>query len=175
MASQTEPTFNYKRKADELTNAFLSASDPRQIASSGRTLKRYRSNRPPESLVHERTLQLLFSAQNPALAPTKPAVQKQQQIRLQPYCQQRMPQQKTLYAMFGMPSPSRPSPAFEPPVHEVHSCEDCDRRFEGEDSECVQCMRTVCNEGCSFSTDAGKVCLECTADGMECDVFSSSK
>lgn len=52
MASQTEPTFNYKRKADELTNAFLSASDPRQIASSGRTLKRYRSNRPPESLVH---------------------------------------------------------------------------------------------------------------------------
>ncbi|KAI5805049.1 hypothetical protein EDC01DRAFT_641805 [Geopyxis carbonaria] len=155
-----------KRPSTPTADSSPSAIAQREIAHPGRTLKRWRNNRPSEDSVHQYTLAKLFSAAK-AVIPITP---KQQVLAPQP--QQLRPekmdiqptQQRSLFSVLVYGQRSAPTVT---PTQEIKiQCDDCDRAFsvpaQDEDTvRCVGCGRTVCDLGCSASNGEGRVCLEC--------------
>ncbi|GAW25753.1 putative orf21 protein [Rosellinia necatrix] len=154
---------------------------------SGRTMKRFRDNRPSEHEVHERTLNILYTAQRQqphALAREMRTVHQQQHdvpVAAQPGPSSASPCQQTdLHSFWNLPSrPSAPPVAYLPPsgIDIPSECEDCGRRFGGDDDDgdgmvdmdmsgtegtsCVACGKHVC-PSCSI-TNLGEQrrCLGC--------------
>ncbi|KAK3989695.1 hypothetical protein QBC44DRAFT_326966 [Cladorrhinum sp. PSN332] len=148
--STVEPSsFNFDAIAamDTARRGFFSAriSTPSHIHS--RTMKRFRDNRPSEELVHQRTLNLLYSAQQqhnqpsnltPEISVTPTPVAPQTPLRT---TQTSGPQQRSLHSFWNLPSsssssvnssPSRnassppPAPmAVQQVSNDLTACEDC--------------------------------------------------
>lgn len=144
---------------------------------NSRTRKRFRDNRPNENIIHETTMDKLFSAQRqfPHAAPIL--------SQSQPPVRNSTPTQKsTLHSFWSLPR-SRPQPIFahansssvsntQPPC-----CEDCDGALQGDgemdidygDSsstdqfECQSCGRSICGT-CAVVGD-NRNCLHCVTMG----------
>ncbi|PVI03328.1 hypothetical protein DM02DRAFT_612248 [Periconia macrospinosa] len=156
----------------------------RTKANSGdwglRTRKRVRDNRPDEHIIHENTINKLFTAQRkhphaePILSePTLPP----QPLPTIPLAK---PQKSTLHAFWNLPAPPV-QPIFHQAQQqnqflEVPRCEDCDTSlqteadgmdvdmeidgdFGGSPFSCNECGRKVCGT-CAVVSDA-RHCLQC--------------
>ncbi|KAF2235296.1 hypothetical protein EV356DRAFT_122603 [Viridothelium virens] len=146
---------------------------------SGRTMKRYRDNRPSEKIIHENTMHKLYDAQKRdpqpfSLPAIEPAVAENPILSA--------PQKSTLHAFWRLPAPSRHSPAW--PIDQSQSvvlahdtrCEDCDCSLrptdmmdvdvDGQDvgHACHACQRKVCDR-CAVTTEE-RLCLECAGHKM---------
>ncbi|KAF2440314.1 hypothetical protein P171DRAFT_394657 [Karstenula rhodostoma CBS 690.94] len=141
-----------------------------------RTRKRFRDNRPDEHIIHETTINKLFSAQRtqphaePILSDTLPAQQ-------EPVVQK--PQKSTLHAFWNIPAPlvQPPIAQMQPPREaDAPRCEDCDTLLEKDANDmdvdmdidgpfercslaCSDCGRNVCGQ-CAVVTNA-RHCLQC--------------
>ncbi|KAF6827917.1 orf21 protein [Colletotrichum plurivorum] len=151
---------------------------PRAFATpshiSGRTMKRFRDNRPSEEEVHQRTLNILYSAQqqpeqipveaSPSPAPEAPVAARRTQ--------------KSLHSFWNIKS-SAPhiSEASAPVVDQVAlqptSCEDCGAGLGPSDGSmevggglevegsCGACGRHVCSHCSITNLDEQRRCLRC--------------
>ncbi|KAJ4329199.1 hypothetical protein N0V84_000325 [Fusarium piperis] len=157
------------RATNGLTNPFaVMAATPIHLHS--RTLKRFRNSRPSEDEVHQRTLNMLFSAQSQKH--TMPAPD-----QLQPQHQTSCPgsTQQSLHRFWNISSaPSTTSTSTSQPEFAPSDCEDCGAclgsssgdemdvdGFETEDHTCGACGKHVCFS-CSVSNlGEQRRCLQC--------------
>ncbi|KAF2704896.1 hypothetical protein K504DRAFT_471862 [Pleomassaria siparia CBS 279.74] len=94
----------------------------------GRTRKRFRDNRPDESVVHQKTMHILFSAQQRAHAHSSIPVPVQSvPATPPPDAPPSKPQKSTLHSFWNLPAPpvTLPPPTISQPSLGPH-CEDCD-------------------------------------------------
>ncbi|KAI9715238.1 MAG: hypothetical protein M1812_006048 [Candelaria pacifica] len=140
-----------------------------------RTRKRFRDNRPNETIIYQHTLQKLYSAsRNPLPQPSNPP-----SFPNPP--QKPTPPQSSLHAFWSLPHriPTFTSPApllstSSSLVDSQPTCEDCDCLIDSpngfdtmdidnipgqEDISCRECSRQVCDR-CAVIAE-GRTCLEC--------------
>ncbi|OCK82523.1 hypothetical protein K432DRAFT_219228 [Lepidopterella palustris CBS 459.81] len=153
--------------------------DIRRLSSSdlnSRTRKRFRDNRPDESILHETTIEKLFSAQRqfPHAAP----------IPSQPQPSARCAsstQKSTLHSFWALPVTKHHTfnrmKSLPIQNSQLPRCEDCDNALQSEnemdmdldDSNCTNqfacqsCGRNICGT-CAVVTDT-RNCLHCTTIG----------
>ncbi|OCL13723.1 hypothetical protein AOQ84DRAFT_282545 [Glonium stellatum] len=154
--------------------------DVRKLSSfdlNSRTRKRFRDNRPDENIIHETTMDKLFSAQRQFPHATPVLSQPQPSVRSS------TPTQKsTLHSFWSLPR-SRPQPIF---THvnsssisntQLPRCEDCDNVLHGDDEmdidygdsnsvdqfACQSCGRSICGT-CAVVSD-NRSCLHCATMG----------
>ncbi|CAI0647383.1 unnamed protein product [Colletotrichum noveboracense] len=182
-ASELVTLFNSPARSDSSVESFdfpisPSLAFPRAFATpshlDSRTRKRFRDNRPSQEEVHQRTLQMLYSAQqqdqnmenalssSPAPAP---AVARNTQ--------------KSLHSFWNIKSAQPPvSRTASPPVHQralsPTSCEDCGTELgtadadgmdidgcEG-DNACGACGKHVCSQCSITNLGEQRRCLHCS-------------
>ncbi|KAJ4286437.1 hypothetical protein N0V90_013137 [Kalmusia sp. IMI 367209] len=145
-----------------------------------RTRKRHRDTRPDESVIHETTINKLFSAQRkphaePILSDTLPSQQA-------PAAQK--PQKSTLHTFWNIISapPMQPPPVQMPHGHDTNAphCEDCDTPLEKDANDmdvdmevdgprernsfaCIECGRNICGKCAVVSST--RHCLQCATSG----------
>ncbi|KAK0611083.1 hypothetical protein B0T14DRAFT_529602 [Immersiella caudata] len=154
-------------------------STPSHLPS--RTMKRFRDNRPSETEVHQRTLNLLFSAQQHQTSSCE-ALDQVDTVMGTPAAKEspvhREAQQRSLHSFWRLPMPT-PTPAPTLPSlpaaiqDEAINCEDCGADLGGEDNamdidgpgsdghNCGACRKVVCFS-CSISNlGERRRCLGC--------------
>ncbi|KAM0284241.1 hypothetical protein ACHAQH_002030 [Verticillium albo-atrum] len=160
-------------------SAFPSHFTPSHLPS--RTLKRFRDNRPSQEEVHQRTLNMLYSAQQHSdedFAPTSPSPMPnnhEQPSRPAPAAQ------RSLHAFWNINSaPAAPSSTYAAPQSylEPSSCEDCGVGLgshdgidsmdingygfdSGEDHSCGACRKQVCSSCSVTNLGEQRRCLHC--------------
>ncbi|KAL8417881.1 hypothetical protein RB594_001484 [Gaeumannomyces avenae] len=159
-------------------NLFPSARSPASSNSCGRTMKRFRDNRPSEDEIHRNTLDLLYSAQRQSPQPESP-LPTQCQSRQQPFAASTAASRQTsLHSFWKLPKQSQAAQALPPtspqtiPSDCATGCEDCGRELRADDGDameidgdarcgCSSCGKTVCFS-CSVSNlGANRECLAC--------------
>ncbi|KAM0441151.1 hypothetical protein ACHAPT_000456 [Fusarium lateritium] len=159
------------RATNGLTNPFaVMAATPIHLHS--RTLKRFRNSRPSEVEVHQRTLNLLFSAQSQQHAmPAPDQLQSQHQTSRSQSTQQSL---HRFWNISSTPSTTSNPTSTTQPEFVPSDCEDCGTSlggssgdemdvdgFETEDHTCGACGKHVCF-GCSISNlGEQRRCLQC--------------
>ncbi|KAI1752157.1 hypothetical protein F4782DRAFT_158795 [Xylaria castorea] len=136
----------------------------------GRTMKRFRDNRPSENQVHQRTLNMLFAAQrqqDPSQSHetrTTNQLQHHVPVAAQPGLSSSS-HQTDLHSFWNLPSrPSAPPAACLPPTttDTPTECEDCGQNLGGDDD----CMMDVDDmsgtEGTSCGACGKHVCSHCS-------------
>ncbi|KAF2653548.1 hypothetical protein K491DRAFT_717942 [Lophiostoma macrostomum CBS 122681] len=162
--------------------------------SSGRTRKRFRDNRPDESVVHENTLHKLYEAQRNPPATFQAAAPSTAIFLAHPTygCGCHVPsapkpkQKSTLHSFWNLPAPPvQPAPAQNQPLQMIPRCSDCDRQLisqteamnddldidmdiggNGEDTSAFSCADCGKNVcgACAVVSNA-RHCLQCATTG----------
>ncbi|KAH7313481.1 hypothetical protein B0I35DRAFT_435280 [Stachybotrys elegans] len=145
-----------------------------------RTMKRFRDNRPSEDEIYQRTLGLLYSAQQRQQHVSQPT---QSSLAHKPSHNPATSNQQSLHRFWNIGSQPKsappPAPVTEPAMAPVN-CEDCGAglcdgedgmMLDGESNACGACGKHVCFS-CSVSTlGENKRCLQCAGthvgNGME--------
>ncbi|KAI0410144.1 hypothetical protein F4802DRAFT_593013 [Xylaria palmicola] len=149
----------------------------------GRTMKRFRDNRPSQHEVHQRTLNMLYAAQR----------HQPRETRLEDHQQDDVPvaaqpgssaacsssHQTNLHSFWNLPSrPSAPPAACLPPtmVDAPTECEDCGQKLGGDDvdgmmdvdgvlgaegTSCGACRKHVCSHCAITNLGEQRRCLSC--------------
>ncbi|KAG6010004.1 hypothetical protein E4U21_000445 [Claviceps maximensis] len=156
------------------------------VHASGRTLKRYRDNRPSEEQVHQRTLKMLYSAQLPSSDDTQHTLSSRQDQHEHEHeastaSANHSTKQQSLHQFWTIrsaPAPSSSLSANASMLSAPRACEDCGARLGGgggdvmdvdvdvddlptETTACVACGKHVCF-GCSVSNLGEQMrCLRC--------------
>ncbi|KAH8161040.1 hypothetical protein CIB48_g7196 [Xylaria polymorpha] len=137
---------------------------------AGRTMKRFRDNRPSEREVHQRTLNMLFAAQRQQ-NPSQPHEMSQPQHHV-PVGAQPGPSsslspshQTSLHSFWNLPS--RPSASAESlpsiTVDTPTECEDCGQNFGGDDDDAMMDVDDIsAPEGSSCGACGKHVCSHCS-------------
>ncbi|KAL7620238.1 hypothetical protein AAE478_009231 [Parahypoxylon ruwenzoriense] len=151
-----------------------------------RTLKRFRDSRPSEEEVHQRTLNMLYTAQKQHIA------QQQQQLQLGSFTTQPRPQptttqsegtyQASLHNFWNLPNSANPLRAVVPPPvdHVTYDgptdCEDCGQTLRegtngdpmdadgsgmGAKTSCAACGKHVCSHCSITNLGEQRRCLIC--------------
>ncbi|KAI3324846.1 hypothetical protein HD806DRAFT_493774 [Xylariaceae sp. AK1471] len=152
----------------------------------GRTMKRFRDNRPSEYEVHQRTLNILYSAQRQPTHASNHEIPTENQHHNAPIAAQpgsssslsSSSHQTNLHSFWNLPSrPSAPPAACLPPtiIDTPTECEDCGQNLGGDDDAmmdvddvsgaagtgCGACGKHVCSH-CSISNlGEQRRCLGC--------------
>ncbi|GAW21117.1 hypothetical protein ANO14919_106340 [Xylariales sp. No.14919] len=147
----------------------------------GRTMKRMRDNRPSENEVHQRTLNMLYSAQRQQ---THRKFTDSQPLHHVPVAAQPVPpssssHQANLHSFWNLPSrPSAPPAVCLPPttMDSPTECEDCGQELGGDDegmmmdvddmsdtrgSSCGACGKHVCSHCSITNLGEQRRCLAC--------------
>ncbi|OAL52716.1 hypothetical protein IQ07DRAFT_381151 [Pyrenochaeta sp. DS3sAY3a] len=167
---------------------FFSASRVKSGDWGNRTRKRFRDNRPDERVIHENTLNKLFSAQrnHPQASPIPSDTLIAQQLPAQTTVKS---QRSTLHSFWKqLPAPpvqaltfSTPAPTVQQALHQDR-CEDCDTVLQSENDSmdvdvdmdmggavesrpfgCSDCGKNVCGTCAVVSTK--RHCLQCATSG----------
>ncbi|KAI0474621.1 hypothetical protein F4859DRAFT_74418 [Xylaria cf. heliscus] len=132
----------------------------------GRTMKRFRDNRPSEHEVHQRTLNKLFAAQrqqNPSQSHESRTIT-HVPVAAQPGPSS-SPQQTNLHSFWHLPSrPSAPLAACLPPAttDAPTECEDCGQSFGGDDDGMMDVDDVSSAEGTGCGACGKHVCSHCS-------------
>ncbi|KAM0329185.1 hypothetical protein ACHAQA_004483 [Verticillium albo-atrum] len=171
--------------------AYSSHFAPSHLPS--RTMKRFRDNRPSQEEVHQRTLNMLYSAQQQSdavFAPTSPSPMPR--IHEQP-SQPAPTAQRSLHSFWNIgsaPAASAPPPSMNQSYLEPSSCEDCGvglGALDGADSmdingygfdadsdadhTCGACRKRVCSHCSVTNLGEQRRCLHCAGRKMPLDAI----
>ncbi|TRX88784.1 hypothetical protein FHL15_010354 [Xylaria flabelliformis] len=128
----------------------------------GRTMKRFRDNRPSENEVHQRTINMLYAAQRQQDQPQPHDTRPLQPVAAQPGPSSH---QTNLHSFWNLPSrPSAPPAACLPPTttDAPTECEDCGLNLGG-DGDCMMDVDDVSGAGGASCGACGKyVCSHCS-------------
>ncbi|KAI0865037.1 hypothetical protein F4860DRAFT_342085 [Xylaria cubensis] len=131
----------------------------------GRTMKRFRDNRPSENEVHQRTLNMLYAAQRQQDQPQSHDTRQAQPVTAQPGPLSSSSHQTNLHSFWNLPSrPSAPPAACLPPMttDAPTECEDCGLNL-GSDDDCMMDVDDVSGiEGASCGACGKYVCSHCS-------------
>ncbi|KAI0452794.1 hypothetical protein F5B21DRAFT_505875 [Xylaria acuta] len=142
----------------------------------GRTMKRFRDNRPSEHEVHQRTLNMLFAAQrqqNPSQPhETRTIHQLQHHVPVAAQPGPSSPSHQTnLHSFWNLPSrPSAPPAACLPPTTTdiPTECEDCGQNFGGDDDDMMDVDDKMSGaEGTSCGACGKHVCSHCSITNID--------
>ncbi|CVK83825.1 hypothetical protein LB506_001121 [Fusarium annulatum] len=157
------------RLGNSITNPFaIMASTPIHLHS--RTMKRFRDNRPSEEIIHERTLNMLYSAQSQHQHTELPS--ENIQVPLEPARPES--NQQSLHRFWNISSaPSAPTTSLGQTQLTPSNCDDCGASLNSgddgmdidginnEDHSCSACGKHVCFS-CSVSNlGEQRHCLQC--------------
>lgn len=168
-------------------NLFPSACSPTRSNACGRTMKRFRDNRPSEEEIHRNTLDLLYSAaqRHSGARPEElsPLATESQQKQQQPFTAPTTTasRQTSLHSFWKLPRQSQvaaraqaQAQALPPVAPQTTGCEDCGRDLQGEDGDAMEmemdgdgrCGCSVCGKTVCFSCSVGNLganreCLAC--------------
>ncbi|KLU88670.1 hypothetical protein MAPG_07655 [Magnaporthiopsis poae ATCC 64411] len=165
-------------------NLFPSARSPTPSNNGcGRTMKRFRDNRPSEEEIHRNTLDLLYSAaqrhgsaQPEELSPLATASQQRQQQQQQPFAAQTIAvsRQTSLHSFWKLPRQSQvaaqaqalpPMSVQTTPRDCATGCEDCGRDLRGEDGDAME-MDMDGDGRCGCSSCGKTVCFSCSVSNL---------
>ncbi|KAJ8125883.1 hypothetical protein O1611_g7755 [Lasiodiplodia mahajangana] len=145
--------------------------------TQGRTMKRFRNNRPSEHEVHQRTLNMLYAAQRQqsAAQPHEAHIPNQIQHNVPIAAQPGPPSslssshQTSLHSFWNLPSRPSAPPAASPTTN--HSdvpteCEDCGQKFGGGDDGTVDVDDVSAIEGASCGACGKHVCSHCSITNL---------
>ncbi|KAI1115689.1 hypothetical protein F5Y14DRAFT_112206 [Nemania sp. NC0429] len=160
---------------------------------SGRTMKRFRDNRPSEQEVHQRTLNMLYAAQRhqtpvqPHEARTPDQLRHNMPVAAHPGPSSSLPSshQINLHNFWNLPSrPSASQTVFVPPttMDTPTECEDCGQNLDSDNdimmdadnmsgtggSSCVVCGKHVCSHCCITNLGEQRRCLGCAETTRRC-------
>ncbi|PNY23944.1 Uncharacterized protein TCAP_06116 [Tolypocladium capitatum] len=182
-SSASPPTSNFDFTMDVSPPAFYDAPAPHL---NSRTLKRFRDSRPSDDEVHQRTLDLLYSAQQQRLRQPHASLA-QQQASPSPLLQRATattPSQQSLHRFWNInsaPSSASSTPsAGQPMVVAPTSCEDCGAGLGGHNGDemeldggpglgsaaCGACGKHVCFSCSVTNLGEEKRCLRCAGRGV---------
>ncbi|KAF4447448.1 ORF21 protein [Fusarium austroafricanum] len=157
------------RVSNSITNPFaVMAAAPIHLHS--RTMKRFRDNRPSEEIIHQRTLNMLYSAQNQHQHAEFPS----EQTQTTPQPTQPESNQQSLHRFWNISStPSASTSNLHQAQLAPSNCDDCGAGLSGgddgmdidglsnEDHSCGACGKHVCFS-CSVSNlGEQRRCLQC--------------
>ncbi|KAK9786652.1 hypothetical protein AB5N19_08475 [Seiridium cardinale] len=157
-----------------------------------RTMKRFRNGRPSEDEVHQRTIDILFSAaQRPqADEHESPMQQRPQGVHAQPSApEQHHTQQASLHSFWELPNSqslsaaahSVASPRVDTSIYAPEDCEDCGQALRGDHDEmdidgygsgeaetgCAGCGKHVCSHCSITNMGERRRCLGCADTGKK--------
>ncbi|KAL6919051.1 hypothetical protein ACHAPO_004164 [Fusarium lateritium] len=157
------------RVSNSITNPFaIMTLTPLHLHS--RTMKRMRDNRPSEEMIHQRTLKMLYSAQNQTQQPEVPS----EPMQTETQTTRPGSAQQSLHRFWNISSTPTPSATtLNQPELAPSNCDDCGvsfnsgddgmdlDNFNNEDHSCVACNKHVCFS-CSVSNlGEQRRCLHC--------------
>ncbi|KAI0868183.1 hypothetical protein GGS24DRAFT_483109 [Hypoxylon argillaceum] len=144
----------------------------------GRTMKRFRDNRPTEREVHERTLNMLYAAQRqqPSTQPHDTHTSNQLQHNVPtaaqpgPSSSSASSHQTSLHSFWNLPSrPSATTAAYLPPtsVDTPTECEDCGQSLGSDSDDMMMDVDSLSGaEGAGCGTCGKHVCSHCSITNL---------